>query len=227
MQGCCTAVQGEKIKTYRDNREHFTSLMQLFLHFWTCADPIFPLHFRLDLVGCCSGERLKGVKRARDRKQSREKMYLIGRKLRKDGEEEEKIRPLQKMETILHSPQSYPNQRHRPGWTMPTPSQSQGYYRWPPGGGTAEYVESCQQARPISEAHHFRDHLTRARQTNKTMLANLGQILLETLDGVPQKHATWLVGSVGESVAESSSLFLFSHFFSHFFYRTLSIPTGK
>lgn len=78
-------------------------------------------------------------------------------------------------------------------------------------------MESCQQARPISEAHHFRDHLTRARQTNKTMLANLGQILLETLDGVPQKHATWLVGSVVESVAESSSLFLFSHFFSHLF----------
>lgn len=45
------------------------------------------------------------------------------------------------------------------------------------------------------------------------MLANLGQILLETLDGVPQKHVTWPVGSVGESVAESSSLFLFSLFF--------------
>lgn len=50
------------------------------------------------------------------------------------------------------------------------------------------------RAGPISAAHHLRDHLTRARQTNKTMLANLGQILLETLDGVPRKHATWLVG---------------------------------
>lgn len=29
------------------------------------------------------------------------------------------------------------------------------------------------------------------------MLANLGQILLETLDGVPRKHATWLVGKRG------------------------------
>lgn len=71
---------------------------------------------------------------------------------------------------------------------------------------------------PIGAAHHLRDHLTRARQTNKTVFANLGQIPLEALDGVPRKHATWLVGRVGESVAESSSLFLFSQFFHPSFF---------
>lgn len=113
----CSAGWENKDK-WRWNSKHFTSLTQFHYykkkerdqqaHFWKSANSLLPLAFTLYLRGYFSGERLKGVRRSGGRKQSREKMYVMGRKLWKDGGIV-KIKPLQKIVAIFHSPQSQPN----------------------------------------------------------------------------------------------------------------------